>query len=244
MSQTFRRSVARVVAMVCILAMGMAAPARADLVIQLSTDGVHWNTVESAGSGTSASYTSANYNGFNISVLSDDSNSPGTPSLAYLEGSAVHIKNNNSGLATLYIKLGDTGFTAPTTPPGVVLDSQIGGSVTTKGADNSLTFQSYVDPTNAQNALAGFTTGPQTPNITGTPKSYSDDTSILINSGLTTTYSVTEYFVLTLDKGSQVGFQASTNLSALPEPSSLVLSGISVLGLTGYALSRRKAKGV
>ena len=93
-----------------------------------------------------------------------------------------------------------------------------------------------------QTTLAGFTTGPQTPNITGNPKSYSNDASTLITSGLSPHYSITEYLQITLDKGSQVGFQSNTTLSpAVPEPSSLVLSGIGVLGLAGYALRRRKA---
>ncbi len=243
MTKTFRSSVAAVVAIVGVTAMGVATPARAGLVIELSTDGVNWTTVASSGSGTTASYTNANYDGFNVSVLSDDSNSPGTSSLTYLEGSDVHIANNNSGTATLYIKLGDTDFTSPTTPPAIILDSQIGGSVTVAGKDNKLSYQSYVNPANGQSSLAGFTTGAQTPVITGSPKSYSDDASTMITSGLSSPYSITEYLKITLDKGSQVGFQSSTNLSSVPEPSSLVLSGISVLGLAGYALRRRKAVG-
>jgi PEP-CTERM motif len=237
MPKTFRSSVAAIVAMVGVTAMGVATPARAGLVIELSTDGVTWDTF------AAPSYTNANYHGFNINVLSVDSNSPGTSALTYLEGSDVHIANNNAGIATLYIKLGDTDFTSPTTLPGINLDSQIGGSVTVGGKDNKLTYQSYVDPLNGQSTLTGFTAGPQNPVITGTPKSYSNDATTLITSGLTAPYSITEYLQITLDKGSQVGFQSSTNLSSVPEPSSLVLSGISVLGLAGYALRRRKAVG-
>ncbi len=218
MPQSFRDSLSPIVAMVGILALGMAAPARADLAIELSTNGVNWSPVASAASGTAASYSST-FNGFNISVLSDDSNSPGETALAYLEGSALHVTNNNKGIATLYIKMSDTGFTSPLTSyDHIRLDSEIGGSVTTKGADNTLTFQSYVDPANGQSSLAGFTTGAQTPNITGTPKAYSTDTSMLITTGLTSTYSITEFFKITLDKGSQIGFQSSTTLAPAPSP--------------------------
>ncbi len=241
MKKNLRRLVPLAGVLAGIVAMGMASPARAGLVIELSTDGVTWTPVASAPSGTSASYSNTNFHGFNISVLSNDSNSPGTSSLTYLEGSAVHITNNNSAAASLYITLGDTGFTAPTTPPVITLDSQIGGSVTVPGSHNTLTYQSYVDPADGQNSLAGFTTGPQMPNITGTPKSFNTDTSTTITGGLTSTYSITEYFKFTLDKGSQIGFQSSTDLSAVPEPSSLVLSCISVLGLVGYTW-RRKAR--
>ncbi len=239
------------IATVGILAGGLVTPARADLEILLSTNGTTWTKVAHDTSGGTASYSSKNFGGFNVSVLSDDSNSPGTSSLAYLEGSSVHVTNNNSGVATLYIKLSDTGFTSPTTPPNILLDSQIGGSVTVGGSSNALTFQSYVDPKDGEATLTGFTTGAQTPNITGTDghghsqKSYSDDRSILIESGLTSTYSITEYFKVTLNKGSQIGFQSSTDLTAMtPEPSSLVLAGLGALGLIGYRLRRRQSPDV
>jgi hypothetical protein len=223
-----------------LLAIGTATPARAGLVIQLSTDGVHWDTVAAQPSGTSAGYTNSSYNGFDINMLSDDSNSPGSSSLTYLEGTVLHVTNDNATSATLYITLGDQDFTSPINPPAIRLDSQIGGSVTVAGADNTLTYQSYVDPADGQNTTTGFSPGPQTPDITGSPKSYNDDASTMITGGLTSAYSITEYFRLTLDAGSQLGFQSSTNLSAVPEPTSLVLSCISVLGLVGYTW-RRKA---
>jgi hypothetical protein len=236
--------------MVGVLAGGMATPARPDLEILLSTNGTSWTQVAHDPSGTTASYTSKNFAGFNISVLSDDSNSPGRWPLAYLEGSSVHVTNNNTKTATLYIKLSDTGFHYPQNPAPVTMDSQIGGSVTTGGASNLLTFQSFVDPKDREAMPAGFTTGMQTPNITGktaqgkSQKSYSDDRTMMITSGLVSAYSISECFKITLNKGSQVGFQSSTNLSApTPEPSGLVLAGVGALGLIGHALRRRRAAG-
>jgi PEP-CTERM motif len=236
MSRTFRRSVSRFLLVFGIVVMGMAAPARADLEISLSTNGSTWTEVAHDVSGGGASYSNTNFSGFNISMLSDDSNSPGTPLLAYLEGAVTHIINNNKGTATLYIKLSDTGFTSPLTSAGpVLLDSQIGGSVTVGGADNTLTYQSEVTPT----VGPSFTPGPQTPNITGTPRSYSTDAAEQITSGLTGTYSITECFKITLDHGSQFGFQSSTNLSYAPEPSSLALAALGAFGLAGYGVRRR-----
>jgi hypothetical protein len=239
MRHNFRRPIPLVGAIVGALAIAMAAPARAGMVIQLSTDGVSWDSVASASSGTAVSYSNSSYHGFAITNLGLDSNSPGTSPLTFLEGSVTHIKNTTSGNLTLYIRLGDIGFTSPLNPPPILLDSQIGVTVTVPGAHNALTYQSYVDPADGQNTQAGFTTGPQMPSITGTPKSSNDDTSKLITSGLTSTYSITEYFKLTLDGKSQINFSSGTNLSAIPEPSSLVLSCVSVLGLVGYSLKRR-----
>jgi hypothetical protein len=237
MKKIFRSLVPFAAATAGILAIGMANPARASLVIQLSTNGMNWDTVATEPSGTTASYTNANYHGFNVNALNTDSNSPGTPSLTLLEGAVLHVTNNNSTSATLYIKLGDTDFTAPITPPSILLQSHIGGSVTVAGAHNTLTFQSYVDPADGQNSLTGFTPGPQTPTVTA--GSYNNDASTLITSGLTSPYSITEYLKFTLDPRSQLGFQSNTTLSAVPEPSSLALSCIGILGLVGYAWRRR-----
>lgn len=227
-----------------LLALFTAAPARADLTIQLSTDGKNWTTVADQPSGSSASYSTPSntpFSGFNISFLSDDSNSPGTATLSYLEGASVHV-NNTGAAGTLYIKLSDTGFGQPVTSvDAITLDSQIGGSVTVGGADNNITYQSYVDPNNGQATLTGFTPGPQQPNITGNPKSYSSDSSMLITSGLTGPFSITESFQIYLDSGSQIGFQSSTNLMSVPEPSSLVILGLGALGFVAYASRRPRA---
>jgi hypothetical protein len=239
MRHNFRRPIPLVGAIFGALAIAMAAPARAGMVIQLSTNGSSWTDVESVASGTAVSYSNPSYNGFDITNLGLDSNSPGTSPLTFLEGSVIHIKNTTSGTRTLYIRLGDTGFTSPLNPSAILLDSQIGVTVTVPGAHNALTYQSYVDPADGQNSQAGFTTGPQMPNITGHPKSSNDDTSTPITSGLTSTYSITEYFKITLDGKSQINFSSGTDLSAVPEPSSLVLSCVSVLGLVGYTLQRR-----
>lgn len=234
----------QIVATAGLLILTLAAPARADLVIQLSSDGTNWTTVADQPPGSTASYSTPRntpFNGFNISVLSDDSNSPGSASLSYLEGSSVHV-NNTGAAGTLYIKLSDTGFSQPSTSVNAIsLDSQIGGSVTVPGADNTITYQSYVDPNNGQATLTGFSPGPQQPNITGSPKSYSSDSSMLITSGLTGPFSITESFQIYLDSGSQLGFQSSTNLTSVPEPSSLVILALGTLGLVAYASRRRHA---
>jgi len=249
MSKFFRRSVSPIVAMTGILAMTMAAPARADLVIELSTNGTSWTTVASGTSGTAAGYgfpATATFNGFSIQALTTSSNSPGSSGFADLLGSDTSITNKNSGTATLYIKMGDTGFTDPYTPGTISVDSHVGGTVIKSGTANLMTFQSYIDPTDGQNSTAGFTPGAQnsTNGLTITNGSFSNDAFTSITSGLTNPYSVTEYFKVTLSKGSEINFSSSTTLaSAVPEPSTLVLSSISVLGLIGYSLRRRKAKG-
>jgi len=236
------KRVSAIAMMAAILALGTARPARANLEIQLSTTGLagSYTTVASAASGGSTSFTATNWNGsgFNISTLATDSNSPGDPGFAFLDGSATSLTNASASTKTLYIKLGDTGWTTPTAPPGhLVFDSIITGNVSTAKAANSLVFQSYVDPADGQNSTAGFTTGPQTPAIT-TAGPYSSDVTMNLSS-LGSGYSMTQFYKVTLGAGGKISFVSTTSLTFVPEPSSLAIAGLGGLGLLGLGLRRR-----
>jgi len=238
-----------------ILIMGATAPARADLEIWISASTgtnnnppVSTDVVASAASGTSVSYTNTSFSGFSISALATSSNSPGTATFADITGSTVSIQNNNAGTASLYITLGDTGFTGPLAPPGsVTVTTNVGATVVTGSSANLLNFNSYVNngPSGGQNAITGTTTA-QSLDITsvGAPAT---STSFTV-SPLGTGFSLTERYQITLGAGSHITFSSSTLLSqipiqAVPEPSSLACAGIGALGLIGYGLRRRKALG-
>jgi len=236
------KRVSAIAMMAAILALGTARPARANLQIQLSKTGLagSYTTVASTGSGGTVAFNSSNWNGsgFAIKTLATDSNSPGDPGLAFLDGSATSLTNVTSSTKTLYIKLGDTGWTSPTAPPGFLLfESSIGGTVGVAKPANSLVFQSYVDPADGQNSTAGFTTGPQTPAITATGPFGSSASTSLFNLG--PGYSMTQLYIVTLGAGGKIGFNATTTLTLLPEPSSLAIAGLGGLGLLGFGLRRR-----
>jgi len=221
-----------------ILLAGMATPARADLEIQLSTDNVTYTTVATNPSGTGAQFTGT-FGGYGIVVLATASNSPGTPTFAELDGADLRITNVSAGDGHLFIKLGDTDFTAPTTPPNILMESHVGGTVPVADPSNTLTFQSYVDNVtpNGQNTTVGITTGAQNPGITG--GSFNDSKSLTITS-LSAPYSITEFFDLHLSTGSVFNFSSSTTLTSVPEPSSMAIAGLGALGLIGYGIRRRR----
>jgi len=142
----------------------------------------------------------------------------------------------------LFLRIGDTGFTNPQTPPNLLFQDHIGGSISPVGnrAANLLTFSSCIDAQNGQNVC---TTGAEyvvanNPNITG--GSFSIDGSLSVPL-LNTTYSMTELLQLTLGAGSQIGYQSNTQLVPVPEPASLAIFGAALAGL---GLIRRRRKNV
>jgi len=239
MSNVLRHLISPIAALGAILALGIATPARADLEIQLSTDGVNFTEVAFATSGGTASYTNT-FGNITFNTLETSSNSPGTADLSKVLGATLDAINNTSSAQTIYIKLGDTGFTSPTAPPPILVNSHIGGSVVGSNAGNALTFQSYVDPNNGQNTTLGTTPGTQTLGVT--TGSFSNDAYATIDT-LGSPYSITEELVLTLGaSGGELNFSSNTTLTPLPEPSAMAIAGLGALCMIGYGLRRRKAK--
>jgi len=254
--------------------LGAPAMSKASLVIQVSVDNGTLLTVDTEPSGTNAGFTGfINYSGgvystsstynnnsiFSLVAVAGSSNSPGDPTGAVLLSSDNFVQNvsgtalnNNAGVHSLQLIVGDTDFTTPMTPPIIEANSHIGGSNTTKGAGQALealTFRSWVDSTNAQNSQSGFSTlANQIVLLNQAGASFENDAKFAINP-LTTTYSITEAFNIVLDKATRtstqdrINFSSNTTLtSVVPEPGTfaLLLSGLPFTGILAWR--RRKAR--
>ena len=251
MSYCLRRLAAPIAAMVAILALGMATPARADLEIWISATNNPPVVADKVAMGATSASFSGTIGGDAVVNLSAGSNAPGTASTAQLLGAVLSITNTNAiggANVVLFITMSQTGFTTPVTPPNINFLSHIGGSVPFGDPANLLTYQSWVDKGNGQNTIgpgANFiTTGAQTPGVTG--GSFSSDAVPVVITSLAASYSVTQYYSITLSPQSVLNFASSTTLtnqSPVPEPSSLAIAGLGGLGLIGYGLRRRKGRG-
>lgn len=184
-------------------------------------------------------------NGDNVLItgLSGFSNSPGTPALGLETSATSTVTNIGTTNQTITIVVSAPDFSQPTAPPPLVLLSHIGGSVPVGDPSNTLSYSSCVNTSNSTPACPGsFTAGPGTPNVTGLGSpggSYQDDKSTAIAS-LSPLYSMGETITITLSPGSVLNFSASSTLTAVPEPASVLFLGTTLLGAA--VLLRKKFK--
>jgi hypothetical protein len=215
--------------------------ARADIIIDYSLDGgLTFNPLVDGPSGTAQVLASGTLGAFSISVLSVSSNSPGTTNLAKLLSDSLDLINTSGSTASIVFAFSDTGFNSPTTPPSLLLNSHIGGSIAVGSGANLASFTSCVSTTNTNlTSCTGATdvAGPGTPGIT--TGSFSNDQFATIAS-LVAPYSITSIWNVTLGAGSDVGFQANATLAPIPEPLSLSLLAT---GLIGLGVIRRRRRG-
>jgi hypothetical protein len=216
--------------------------AQAGLIVDYSLDsGATFVTLLSGASGSTLIAGSTTLGVFALSNLSILSNSPGTASLAKLLSASLDVQNTSGSTASIEFVFSDTGFTAPTAPPSVLLNSHIGGSVTTGNAANLASFTSCISTTNTNlTSCTGATdvAGPGAPAIT--QDSFNNDQYDIITS-LAGPFSISSIWTVTLGAGSDVGFQANASLAPMnvPEPVSMSLLGTALVGLG--AIRRRRA---
>jgi hypothetical protein len=168
-----------------------APTAQAGLVIDYSLDGGATRFTLATGASGSAVFDGAATLGvFAVGGFAATSNSPGTATLSKLLSSSLDIQNTSQATASIELAFSDTGFTMPTAPPELRLDSHIGGSITVDNAHNLAWFTSCLSTTDSNLTRctgAIYVDGPDTPNITAS--SY-DNNQFLGVAPLTGPYSI------------------------------------------------------
>jgi hypothetical protein len=181
--------------------------------------------------------------------LDGNSNAPGNPSLAVVTSDEVDLINNSTSDQTIQIQISEDSFTAPVGTSGTLL-SHIGGTVVIGSLDNTLSFQSCVDPGNNLRPVGilgvvcpggTFASGISSVPITAAG-SFSNDKSISLAS-LTGPYSIQQSLVVTLGAGAEINWSASTSVAAatstVPEPASAFLVlGMGLVSLSAFGRNR------
>ncbi len=220
----------------------LAGPANAT-VIAYSTDGISYTTLASAGSGTTVQYglSPTTVGGITINTMSAGSNSPGA-GIAKLLSSTLDLTNNTQSTQTLWFAFADGGFTTPTAPPVLQLDSHVGGSLGADSPANLMSFLSCVVPGAPSGGTTSCSGGTSTP--AGTPSitagSFNNDQYANFTS-LSSPYGITEIMEITLGAGSDLNFAANSTLKVVPEPMSMALMAVGLLGLSLVYRRRRQA---
>jgi MYXO-CTERM domain-containing protein len=223
-----------------ILAVGVV-PAHASLIIALQEDAGPITLVMTAADFTSVSF-SGTFGDFNIKI--DGASSDNGAAKSDLLSSDNEVQNMSSATHTLMVWASQNNYTLPA---GSLLqvESSMGGSVNTPTLTLSNIFQAYADKNNnllgtpfPGPAITDFTNGAQTATLNGTAFDTGSAFGLFTRAG---DYSLTTVANIRLTAGGDMNFSAHENLTAVPEPSTMAIAGLGVLGLIGYGLRRRRA---
>lgn len=237
MKSVFRRPI---VLAAFLVAVGLSSgSARADVQVVLSEAGTGFSTTFNAsglptangGSGVTAGFLGSIVLGdYTITSMSGQETQDDTTQLL---GATVSVKLTGSAGHDLDISIQANSYTAPVTPPAITADSHLAGTVNIGSAGDSISLTSSV----ATNFLS-----PQSASLASAGNFAPPDSTLSINS-LSAPFTMGQLIDIKLNTTNDVfNFSTSVILSqtAVPEPSTLTIASIGLLGMVGYRLRRRR----
>ena len=216
-----------------------AAHATPTLVINAS-DGTVANVVDVSGNSSSGTKTLSSGVFVDLGAIS---NAPGSTT-AQLFSSTIEITNTTGSTQTVTLAFLQSGYDSPVVPPNAILENGLSGTWSNNVGTSTITAVGCTDATNSagtsQISCPGGSTS--TAGLLGTVSGGSgafgtgDTDSVLVTSPLSL-YSMDEILTITLASGANFNLTDSESLAPVPEPASLALLGV---GLLGVGVARRK----
>jgi len=217
---------------VCVAVMGLPSMAGASTIFMLSQDGGAYTTIATgaslgtlSGSGVFGDFT------YKIIGVSTDN----TAAVSDLLSSATSISNNSTASHTLSVRVSSQDYTLPA-DLGVRIESGMGASLS--AGTLTATFQAYADKSNNLSGVSDFSVGLQTCSFNVSTCDTGSSSGVFTKTS--GTYSLTSVANLTLSGGGLANFSSHENVTAVPEPSSLVLLGSGLVLFAGMGFKKRK----
>jgi hypothetical protein len=218
---------------VCVAIMGLPSMAGASTIFQLSQDGGAYTTVATGTSLSSLSGTGV-FGDFSYKIIGVGTDN--TATLSDILSSATSISNTSTAAHTLSVRVSSQDFTLPA-GTGVRIESGMGASLS--AGTLTATFQAYADKANGLAATSDFTVGLQNCSFNVSTCDTGSGSGVFTKT--TGAYSLTTVANLTLSGGGLANFSTHENVTAVPEPNTLVLLGSSLVMFAGLGFKRKKA---
>jgi hypothetical protein len=231
------------VALAASLVMFAASRAEATIQIALQEAGVDGDGAGPCAVGarcvvaTGANFTAASFSGtygdFLVTIFGGSSDNGAT--LSDLLSSTTSVRNTTGTAHTLSLWVTQTDYSLPVGAP-LRVEAGLGGSINQGTLGLTGIFQPWGDNANQAFGL-GQTPGPLNATQNGSSYDTGSLTGLFNRTSANSLYSITSVANLNISGGGQVNFSSHVNVTAVPEPASLLMLGT---GLFGVAAATRR----